>query len=60
MYLTYLMMRSLSAIGKRLCENCEEKSHACDANVIFLSYPYLQTGFKDEQDGLLVMQRGSL
>ena len=42
------MMRSLSAIRKRLCENCEEKAHACDANVRFLSYPYIQTGFKDE------------
>ena len=60
MYLTYLMMRSLSAVGNRLCENCEEMSHACDANVRFLSYLYFQTGLKDVHYGLLVIQRGSL
>jgi len=41
------------ALLKRLCENCEVKSRYCDANVRFLSYPYIQTGFKDEQNGPL-------
>ena len=59
-YRPYVLLHSLSDIVKRLCENCEEISHDCDANVIFLSYPYLQTSFGDEQDLFIVMQRGSL
>ena len=43
-----------------LCENCEDMSRSCDASVRLLSYPYVQTGFKYEQDLLLLIQWGSL
>jgi hypothetical protein len=41
---------------ERLCENCEDMPRSCDTSVRLLSYPYIQAGFKDEQDVLLLKQ----